>query len=713
MRSQLSDLDVFTPYRQLVKTAEGRQALIASGRSTPAAMENRTRTRNQQRAKGKALNDPPKYAVKDFVGWDGEGVTVGGIHRYVIFANSLGDSLVNPEGLSAEEIFETLLRVGAANPKAIHVIFSGSYDANMILKNTLTPAQAYRLGHLGQIVLKKGDLRYRVRYHPRHEFSIREEQWNEATMERTILRKITVWDIFGSFQASFVEACKARLSDEDNAELTKIAEMKGNRSTFTLEQIPEVLAYCRAELRALVKLAATDADDTEAAGIIGQSRWDGAGAKASVLLRSSGVKLHKAETPEQIAFAVKCAYAGGRIESYRFGDYEGPLWTLDIRSAYPWAATFLPSLAGGQWVPWDGHTPTTDEFAMYHVRYVASSIKDLHPFHWRAPHGGVGYPAVTEGWYWNPEVTAALAWGRGQLDIIEGWVFEPATDVKPFAFLPDKFRIRKQLDKSKKGRGSALKLALNSVYGKLAQQLGGDGRAPAYHQLEWAGWITSRCRAAMFTVAGHNVRNLVSIETDGISFTGTPHPEIVARAGDELGDYEIGIYDAGTWVQSGVYWLRQDGVWKSPKMRGVGKNPDGSDVIHREDFLRVWERGEFLNGAVPVEVTRFRGMTISTTSAKQWDRWAEWVTEPREIKVAPHGKREHLDVDCAKCRGVTTLALFGEADPTVQLHDTLPVGGGTFSAPHKLKWEQVKIGRANPDWWSDEEALGEDDDDVV
>jgi hypothetical protein len=705
----------FTPFdtvRKLSKSAAGRAYALAQGRTTAAAMEAAHEQARKDHKKWTHEHNPPKYVLKQFVAWDGEGITVDGVHRYVIFANSLGDSLVNANGLTTEECFELMLRTSAANPKAIHVIFSGSYDANMILKPTLLPHQAYRLGHNGTLTLKKNGLRYRVTYHPRHEFSISEEVWHEETLSSEVLRRITIWDIFGSFQASFVEACKARLSDDDLAELQHIEAMKGNRSTFTIDQIPQVLEYCRAELRALVKLAEVDAHDTEAAGIVGQSRWDGAGAKASVMLRNNKVRSHKVETPDHIIYPAKCAYAGGRIEPYRFGNYEGPLWTLDIRSAYPWAATMLPSLAGGVWHPWDGHTPTTDEFAMYHIRYIAQSLKDLHPFHWRAPDGNVGYPAVVEGWYWAPEVSAALAWGRGDVEIIEGWCFEPATDVRPFAFLSDMFHARKALERSSKGRGIPLKLAINSVYGKLAQQLGGtDGKPPAYHQLEWAGWITSRCRAAMFTLAVNNLRNLVSIETDGISFTGVPGPEILAREGGELGDYEIGRYDAGTWVQSGIYWLRQNGEWRAPKVRGVGKNPDGSDVLRREDFLAAWDRGEFLNGAVEVEVTRFRGMTISTTGKRQWKHWAEWVTETREIKVSPHGKREHLDADCVVCRGVRTLPFDGPPVEGVQLHETLPVGGGTFSAPHKLAWDNVKVGRSRPGWWLEE--TGEDDDDVI
>jgi hypothetical protein len=589
-----------------------------------------------------------------------------------------------------------MLDVASANPKAVHVIFGGSYDANMVLYPTLRPGQARWLSNNGRITLFENDRRYKITYRPRHEFGVREEQWDPETGKIKVLRKLTLWDIIGAFQSNFVTACRTRLPAEDLEELERIEKFKGKRSSFTRDEIPQMTEYCRAELRALVKLAEVDAEDTEAAGIVGQTRWDGAGAKASVLLRTHNVKRHKATTPDELAYPVRCAYAGGRIEEYRFGEHFGPVWTLDIRSAYPWAATMLPSLAGGRWRRWEGEPFGVDDFSLFLVRYEAETAKDLHPFHWRSPAGNVGYPAMTEGWYWAPEVTAAQSWANGLVDVKGGWVFEPATDEKPFGFVPQAFRARRILDRQSKGRGTPLKLALNSIYGKLAQQLGGSyGKLPAYHQLEWAGWITSRCRAVVYSLAKTHLGSLVTIETDGISFLGTPSREILAFEGDELGDYEVGRYDAGTWVQSGIYWLRLDGQWRSPKVRGVGRNLDGSEVLKREDFTATWDHGDF-EAKIPIDVTRFHGMAIATVSAKQWPNWCQWVTEQREIAVTPSGKRHH-DPACRACRTGTGL------------HETVPLGGSSFSSPHKLAWENAGIERVRMPWW---ETDDEEDDDV-
>ncbi len=641
---------------------------------------------------------PTKFDHRQFIGWDGEGVTVDGKHRYVMLVDSLGDSIVDPKGIDTLVCLRLMLLVAEKNPHAVHVIFGGSYDANMILQPMLSPGQAHHLSTEGRVTLfdfNRGR-RYKISYRPRHEFGVREEIWDPERQQIEVLRKLTLWDVIGSFQSTFTEACKTRLPPEDLAELRRIEKYKSKRSTFTLEEIPQVLEYCRAELRALVKLVEIDTQDTEAAGITGQTRWDGAGAKAAVLLRTHGVKHHMTPTPENLSYPVRCAYAGGRIEEYRFGEHYGPVWTVDIRSAYPWAATQLPSLISGHWKAWTGEPIQTSDFSLFHLRYTGNRVKALHPFHWRSPKGNVGYPVDTEGWYWAPEVVAAQAWADGSLDIREGWVFEPATDERPFAFVPQAFKVRQILDRQSKGRGTPLKLALNAFYGKLAQQLGGSyGKLPAYHQLEWAGWITSRCRAAVYTLAKCNEASLVTIETDGISFLGVPPREVVTREGGNLGDFEVGRYDAGTWVQSGIYWLRLDGQWRAPKVRGVGRNADGTEVLKREDFTEAWDRRDF-DSAVPVEVTRFHGMAIATTGPKQWPNWCQWVPETREITVIPSGKRLH-DPACRTCATGSGL------------HETLPVGGGCHSAPHKLAWETKGIERVRMPWWKIED---EDDDDV-
>lgn len=682
---------ILVPTSELRKTSAGRALMT----NAEAAERYRTRSRGP--------SHKSKYDTRHFIGWDGEGVTVKGRHRYVLLAHSEGGHLINRRGLLAEQCFDLMLKTSRDYPKAIHVIFAGSYDANMMLKGLLKRPHCRILASRGTVNVKGPTGRHwRITYHPRHTFTVSETLWNGGTSKVDKLGTVTIWDVIGSFQSSFVEACKQRLNPEDLAELEFVERMKKERGSFTLEDIPEMLEYCQTELRLLVKLQHTDADDAEAAGIYPMRRWDGAGAKASVLMAGAKLDLYRQPTPADIALPARYAYAGGRIELPRFGDYEGPAFSIDRRSAYPFAQTLLPCLKHGRWYPVKRYNPDA-VFAMWHVAYYSETAKDLHPFFWRAPDGRITYPPVTEGWYWAPEVSAALAHVPERVTISEGWIWRPTCQHRPFDYVGRGFHNRNLLDKQRKGRGQPLKLALNAGYGKMAQQIGAgkDGKPPKWHQLEWAGWTTSHTRAWAFDTSYPLRNTLIGIATDGLTFTGQMPDYLEPFIGPDLGDLELSEHDAGLWVQSGIYWLREGGVWKVPKVRGVAKEDPktGLPVLRPEPFREAIQAGRF-SAAVTVPVERFRGLVTSSISQDRFRDWGEWIIEDRAIACSPAGKRIHLSDDCAVCRG---------EDPT-PLHYTLPTGGGSPSAPHVLRFDRETgrvTGDATDEWWLS--ALTDDD----
>src|SRR5439155_15726841 len=59
----------------------------------------------------------------------------------------------------------------------------------------------------------------------------------------------------------------------------------------------------------------------------------------------------------------------------------------------------------------------------------------------------------------------------------------------PFAWIRDVYAMRKSMGKD--GRGIVLKLALNSLYGKMAQSIG----SPKFANPIWASFITAFCRS--------------------------------------------------------------------------------------------------------------------------------------------------------------------------------------------------------------------------
>src|SRR5205814_2948492 len=85
--------------------------------------------------------------------------------------------------------------------------------------------------------------------------------------------------------------------------------------------------------------------------------------------RTYGILEHKAICPEPVRQASRYAYAGGRFEMFRLGRTLGPIYSVDINSAYPFGITRLPSLAGGKWQR-VLNPSRISRFGLYHVRLL-------------------------------------------------------------------------------------------------------------------------------------------------------------------------------------------------------------------------------------------------------------------------------------------------------------------------------------------------------
>jgi hypothetical protein len=287
-------------------------------------------------------------------------------------------------------------------------------------------------------------------------------------------------------------------------------------------------------------------------------------------------------------------------------------------------------------------------------------------------------------------------------EVIEAWSFKPMCDHIPFAFIFPVYEYRRKLKASGHHGATVLKLGLNSLYGKLAQQVGwqhdrrdGTKSPPSFHCLEWAGWITSYTRARVLSIALADPDSVIAFETDGLYST----VQHVPSGDGSLGSWEVTPYDGLTYVQSGVYWTRTGDVW-APKYRGmdppIASDPD---AFTRERVLQGWDHGEL---SLSVNQTRFRGMMTSTISPERFCEWRQWTTESRDILLAPRGKRVHSRHDCPLC-------LAGNPSCKAALHHTMATGGGSMSSPHPLAWITPGVKTLEGDeyyraqQWADEE----------
>jgi hypothetical protein len=649
--------------------------------------------RRKRNADGKPLPDGAsrRNATREFIAWDGEGITESeehhglfpsqwltavraradelraqgvphvrarkqavaeyepkrakpAAHRYIMLCNSRGATLEG-DSITAEQAFPFLLDEASKYSNAVHVMFGGSYDAVMLLKDlpkkiihAIYKNETNKAVHV-QIGKRMYALWYRQRKYlkiarfanAKRKFTIDDlcRQWKPDYDAR-----ITLWDVFGFFQQTFVEALRAY---DIEADIAHIDAMKKQRSVFTDAQRPQMRAYCIAECEALESLTGRLAEYLTQAKLR-PPRFDGAGAVAAALLRREGVKDHIQPEPKELALPIARAYFGGRIELLRLGRAHGTLYGYDIASAYPSAATGLPSLVAA-WEPCC--IDSLSGLALARVWWQFPEGLSWYPLPYRNPTGTIVFGSQGEGWYWAPEVEAARAFAAqmgGEVRVYEAQRARPYTDDLPFGFIPELFRARQEYKDQGIGAEKAIKLGLNSLYGKTAQQVGAkDGKFPPYFALSWAGYITSATRARLCEAALLAPDAIVAFMTDGILSTRalpmethvpterTPHPA--------LGQWERNEIDPrdGVFVQAGVYWLdewqkkKECFDWK-PRYRGFDKESMATPHI----ALQAWENKR---AEVPVMCSRF--ITFGSALAHD-DAWAwrgTWRRAPRSLNL--------------------------------------------------------------------------------
>lgn len=619
------------------------QDLDKARRRLEADREYHARARHAGRVK-----DPRKHhgQQKRFVGWDGEGPRDAG---YALFGNSDGAEICHPN-LSTLECLELLVQHKEENPNTINVWFGGDYDVSMILwqlpRRNMTALHEYNKTVWGE---------YRIEHIPHKWFKIRHGDI-----------VVVLYDVHSFFDSGYYDALES-WNIGTSEERAAIKRGKERRASFLWAEIDKIREYFRLELKLFRPICDKLRQMCADVGYVPGS-WHGPGALARMALKKHGVHEAMRPTPREISEAVRDAYAGGRFELRWAGWIHGKVYNYDIHSAYPYFATMLPNLAKGKWRY--SKKFESGKFGLYHIRYEAREPDSfrLYPLFRRMPNAGVAWPYRVTGWYWAPE--AELVADDPEAKFVGGWIFDETdpTD-RPFAWLAEYYRRRSVMKKAGQAAEYTLKLIINAVYGQLAQRVGWNrktGEAPSTHQLEWAGFITSACRAAVYKAAASVGDQIISIDTDGIY---AMCPVEGLDIGNELGQWERTEYDDGVFWQSGVYCLKQGNDWVKAKTRGIPKG-----TYSAEDLLQA------IKTRKPLTIKKNKFIGYRQADNEQWSKRNTWVQDIPELAFGGGGKRQHL-------------GRFGGCN--IYCHDDLHALGAiqlTYawgkadSVPHYLPW---------------------------
>lgn len=603
--------------------------------------------------------------MKEFIAFDGEGVTVNDTHNYVLLQTSKGEKLVG-ENLSTDECLSFLIEHAVKYPKAINVIYGGGYDVTKWLRD-MPHEQQVELKSSGQTkwfgnksVFGLPRL-YVMEYIPNKWFILHGPD-NDG-----IRREIKIYDVMTFFQSSFIKALESRNIYVDPL----IVSGKANRSDFSFADIDEISEYCGLELTYLVELCNTLRNEFVEAGL-NVTQWHGPGAVANAALRKYGIKNHHQMLSEDVENAAAGAYYGGRFEHFYAGHYPSKVYVYDINSAYPHFIRELPSM-NGEWEYVDEFVPGS--YGLWDCAYepddAETDYTSPRPLPWRSSNGTMGFPRrVARGWYHTAEAVNAT-------EVYGGWIYTPDTDEKPFAFISDMYLTRKQWKIEKRGGERALKLAMNSLYGKLAQRVGWNeetGMPPKWHQLFWAGYITANTRAMLWSAISQAPGEIIAVETDSVM----SRVELDLPCGEQLGEWEQEHVEWLTYIQSGIYFAGRDGDLLTPaktKIRGLD-----AGTLHYPEVKEWLKQG----ATSPLTIPAYRFIALANP---QRQHVGNWVHATKALGLAG-GKRIHLPDTCQQCSKHRPMS---EAMHPLEVPEFM---GLTKSSPHKLPWKVPAAERA-------------------
>lgn len=601
----------------------------------------------------RASRTQPKFR---FAGIDGEGQGRSP-HIYYLLAAATAEGerwyVENPEGISTRQALEFMLGL----PRHIKLFaYSFNYDETKFLKD-LPAKTLYKLFRPDE---RRGKHGPRAVYWEEFKLNLVASKF---TIENIVTkRKRVIWDVWKFFRGKFVSALR---DWKIQAALDEIEAMKEKRADFDRESKEAVRAYCFSECEALAALVQKLTDACAAADVPLKSYY-GAGSIASAILDKMGIKDIRGEIPDAMKHAVSCAFFGGRFEHTVVGPIEGPLYSYDISSAYPYQLCFLPCLIHGKWSLTRNYRKMRGaRAACVHYKLRTPGPDIWGPFPFRTPDGSIIFPAVSGGgWVWQEEYLEAEKHFKN-VDFIEAWILEQDCDCNPPFAATSQFYLER-LRLGKEAAGTVLKLGMNSEYGKLAQS---SGSAP-YQNWIWAGMTTSGTRAQFLELLGlhKDWSNMKIVATDGVytkEKIKCPEPRDTGTSSAKAyGKWPLGAWDPpyGKTVENGMFAARpgvyfplnpSDEDLAAFRARGLSRS-----VLIREwrRIIAAWDKGE--KEVVIPSVTRFVGAKSGTlktrTDYRRTESCGEWVEREIRLSFDPAPKRGP---------GMEILSVTGESLP--------------------------------------------------
>jgi hypothetical protein len=522
------------------------------------------------------------------------------------------------------------------------------------------------------------------------------------TQKLQFLRKIRIYDCFRHSPKSFVKTitplAKTGLISKDVFDRIKVN--KERRGSFHKEDIDTVKEYTSDELHSLCVFMTLMRDAYwNALGIKLNSFHSPASAAAALLnrigIRDKGnVQGHswpvKSVNLDYEQIIAHHAYYGGRFECMYKGLIDYNTYNNDLASAYPYAMQSLPSMRGGRWEreKWPSNNiferiEAACRLSIFKVSFNFPIKAPFYPKPYRTADGLIIFSSAGEGFYMRDDVLSAIYFCQKYkidpataLRVEEANWFHPTAEALddlangrgPFAPIAAAFDKRIEFDQKDPGGPEqlAIKLIINSVYGKTAERIyrgeeDGEPIIPPHISPWYASAITAHTRLELMKAALLDPDAVLQFATDAVhSDKPLKLPRLKSEKDIEAGK-EIKRLGDWTWkevppvllIQSGLaFYLNPDRTVAEVKCRGLPLKDLSAATRTVKEIFEQWKRpyegvslGNKKTRSVKVSMTVFMPMTSAIVSRKSYGRRGHWGWVAKTIYLDDPGGKREIDPD--------------------------------------------------------------------
>jgi hypothetical protein len=383
---------------------------------------------------------------------------------------------------------------------------------------------------------------------------------------------------------------------------------KSKRKKFTLSYFQRhkkaIRSYCIQDCILTKELAENWLSIFESVFGFLTRNWISSGYLAEKVLISNAVHIPLFNSiPYEVQDLAWKSFYGGRFELIKKG-FIGECWLYDINSAYPYALTFLHDLSKGRWITSKKIHPKALLGFFRIIANVDDKVK-IAPFPFRTKTNRIIYPCgAFETYVTLDELKAVQGDCQITYRVLESHQFIPSNDAKnyPFrSFIEEQYYKRLKLKQEGNPTERAIKVILNSIYGKTAQRKNntmGNLFNPVI-----ASFITGFARAQLYRfMKGNNLDNhVVAFATDSLAV----QKEIPNLNSKQLGEMKLDKYAKDViFLSNGFY--RFKGTWKN---RGIGYDVERKVEIEHLD-TKVAKDGQLYISVKTTKTTHLKSAIL-------------------------------------------------------------------------------------------------------